>query len=225
MKSTKTEGEIVMASKIEDTIDEIANYIDGCKSVPLSSDKIMVNKDEFLDMLDDLRASAPDEIARYQKIISNREAILADAKKQADQMVSDARQFADSSVNEHIIMQQAYDQANQVVQQATEQAQMILDQASMDANSVRMSAIQYMDDTLANIQGLLQSAIQTTQSRNESLVLNMQQYLQTIIANRAELQPGQEDVAAAERAEAEKLAQAASEKDSANLDMFSNGNE
>jgi len=214
-----------MASKIEDTIDEIANYIDHCKSVPLSSDKIMVNKDEILDMLDDLKASAPDEIARYQKIISNREAILADAKKQADQMVSDARQFADSSVNEHIIMQQAYDQANQVVQQATEQAQMILDQASMDANSVRMSAIQYMDDTLASIQGLLQSAIQTTQSRNESLVLNMQQYLQTIIANRAELQPGQEDVAAAERAEAEKLAQAASEKDSASLDMFAGGNE
>ena len=73
-----------MASRIEQIIEEIEEYIDGCKYQALSSSKIIVNKDELEELLNELRSKTPEEIKRYQKIISNKEAILADAQAKAD---------------------------------------------------------------------------------------------------------------------------------------------
>ena len=69
-----------MSSKIEQIIDEIEEYIDNCKPHNFSSSKIVVNRDEIDELLTELRMKTPEEIKRYQKIISNQEAILADAK-------------------------------------------------------------------------------------------------------------------------------------------------
>ena len=72
-----------MASRIEQIIEEIEEYIDGCKYQALSSSKIIVNKDELEELLNELRSKTPEEIKRYQKIISNKDAILADAQAKA----------------------------------------------------------------------------------------------------------------------------------------------
>ena len=80
-----------MASRIEQIIEEIEEYIDGCKFQALSSTKIVVNKEELEEMLRELRMKTPDEIKRYQKIISNKDAILADAQQKADQIIADAQ--------------------------------------------------------------------------------------------------------------------------------------
>ena len=68
-----------MSSRIEQLIDEIEEYIEGCKPKFMSSTEIIVNKDEIDELLRELRMKTPDEIKRYQKIISNKEAILIDA--------------------------------------------------------------------------------------------------------------------------------------------------
>ena len=58
-------------SRIEQLIGEIEEYIDSCKFQPLSSTKILVNKEELEELLVELRLRIPDEIKQYQKIISN----------------------------------------------------------------------------------------------------------------------------------------------------------
>ena len=65
-----------MASRIEQIIEEIEEYIDGCKPQTFSSSKIIVNREEMEELLNELRIKTPEEIKRYQKIISNKEAIL-----------------------------------------------------------------------------------------------------------------------------------------------------
>ena len=49
-----------MSSRIEQLIDEIEEYIDSCKYQPLSSTKIIVNKEEIDELLRDLRMKTPD---------------------------------------------------------------------------------------------------------------------------------------------------------------------
>ena len=80
-----------MSSKMEQIIEEIEEYIDGCKFQPLSSTKIIVNKEELEELIAELRAKTPEEVKRYQKIISNKEAILADAQAKADQIIAQAQ--------------------------------------------------------------------------------------------------------------------------------------
>ncbi|MCH5274262.1 MAG: vacuolar family H+-ATPase subunit H [Lachnospiraceae bacterium] len=181
-----------MSSKIEQLIDDIEEYIDNCKPMAFSSTKIVVNKDEIDELLRELRMKTPDEIKRYQKIISNKEAILNDARSKAETLIKEATIQTNQLISEHEIMQQAYAQANEVVTMATRQAQEILDNATMEANNVRMSAMQYMDDMLANLEGITAEASRTASSNYESLIGNLNHYHDIIQANRAELHPVEE---------------------------------
>lgn len=89
-----------MSSRMEQIIEEIEEYIDNCKYQPLSSTKIVVNKDELEELLTELKMKTPEEIKRYQKIISNKEAILADARqKQMPSLLRHRYRPASLSVN------------------------------------------------------------------------------------------------------------------------------
>ena len=120
-------------SRIEQLMEEIEEDIDGCKFQPLSNTKILVNKEELEELLVELRLRIPDEIKKYQKIISNQDVILNEARAQADAMIQEANAQTNELVNEHEIMQRAYATANQVVEQANAQAQEIVDAAANDA--------------------------------------------------------------------------------------------
>ncbi len=176
-------------SKIEDIIDEIEAYIDDCKPSAFSTNKIVVNKDELETLLQDLRTKTPDEIRKYQRMLSNREQILADAKAKADEIISQAHIQTNELVSEHQIMQQAYAQANEVILIAQKNAQEKIDRATEDANNIRMGAIAYTDELLANIQTILANSIETAKNRNETFLATMQTYLDTVDANRASLMP------------------------------------
>ncbi|MDD7643747.1 MAG: ATPase [bacterium] len=178
-----------MNSKIEQTIEELEQYIDTCKPQAFSSNKIIVNKDQIEELLTELRLRTPEEIKRYQKMISNKEAILADAQAKADTIIAQAEVTHSELVSEHQIMQQAYAQANEVVMIATKQAQEILDNATNDANNIRMSAITYTDELLKNLEAILSGAIEGSKARYENLITGLNNSLQVVLANRAELMP------------------------------------
>ena len=182
-----------MSSRIEQLIDEIEEYIDGCKYQPLSNTKIIVNKEEIDELLRELRMKTPDEIKRYQKIISNKEAILNDARIKAEALINDATIHTNELINEHEIMQQAYAQANEVVKMATMQAQEILDNATTEANNMRMAAMQYTDGILANVENLMTQAMKTTTDHYESFIGALNHYTDIINANRVELNPPEPD--------------------------------
>lgn len=182
-----------MSSRIEQLIDEIETYIDGCKYQPLSNTKIIVNKEEIDELLRELRMKTPDEIKRYQKIISNKEAILNDARAKAEALVNDAMVHTNELISEHEIYQQAYTQATIVVKQASQQAQEILDNAVMEANSMRAAAMQYTDDILANIENLMTQTMKMTTDHYESFIGALSHYNDVVNANRVELNPPEAD--------------------------------
>ena len=182
-----------MASRIEQIIEEIEEYIDGCKYQALSSSKIIVNKDELEELLNELRSKTPEEIKRYQKIISNKEAILADAQAKADAIIAKAQVKTDELVSEHQIMQQAYAQANEIVTQATAQAQEIVDNATRDANAIRIGAVQYTDDLLANAESIIGHTLDSYTTKYDGLINSLQECYDTVRSNRSELEVPSDD--------------------------------
>ena len=177
-----------MSSRIEQIIDEIEEYIDTCKFQPLSTTKIIVNKDQLDELLRELRMKTPDEIKRYQKIIANKDAILADAQAKAENMLQDAQIQTSELVSEHEIMQQAYAQANQIVTAATEQAQQILDNATSDANDIRIGAMQYTDDLMANAENIIGHTLDTYTAKYDGLLNSLQECYDMVRNNRSELE-------------------------------------
>ena len=139
-----------MSNIIEQLIDDIIEYLDNCKYQPLSNTKIIVNKEEIDELLRELRNKTPQELAKYQKVVSNREAIIKDAKARAQALIDDAAQRTSEMLSQNAIMKQAYAQADEVVKSAYVQAQEILTNATYEANSVRSAAVEYMDNMLLN---------------------------------------------------------------------------
>jgi cell division septum initiation protein DivIVA len=194
-------------SRIEEIIAELEDYFENCKFQPLSNTKIIVNKDEVDEIIDALKNSTPDEIKRYSRMVSNKDAILADAQKKADALIEQTKARAQEMVTEHEIMQQAYAQANEVVTIASNQAQEILDKATDDANDIRTSAITYTDQLLANLASIVSNAIAVNNENYTNLIASLQENLNLVNANRGELheqdqaaQPDQSQSASADAA-------------------------
>ena len=141
-----------MSSRIEQIIEEIKDYIDSCKFQPLSTTKIVVNKEELEDLLCELRMTTPDEIKRYQKIISKKDSIIQDAKNRAEAEIAEATAKAQQLVSENEVMRMAQEHAEELLDRAQKQAQEIIDNATNDANSIRMSAISYTDEMFENLE-------------------------------------------------------------------------
>jgi len=178
-----------MSSRIEQIIEEIEDYIDSCKFQGFSNTKIIVNKDEIEELLRELRLKTPDEIKRYQKIISNKNAIMADAQAKADALIQEATAHTTELVSEHEIMQQAYTQANAYIEEATRQAQDILDKATIDANNYRLAAIQYTDEMLANLSKIIEHTAETAAVKYQNFITSLDNCREIVEMNRQELVP------------------------------------
>jgi cell division septum initiation protein DivIVA len=179
-------------SKIEQIITEIEEYIESCKKVPFSTNNIVVNKDEMQELLAELRLKTPDEIKKYQKIITNREAILTEARERAESMIAQATAHTTELISEHEIMQQAYAQANEVLQNATNQARDILDAATTEANELRLGAMAYVDEILGNVQNAISYQMQDITIKYDNYIKSLNSSLEVVIANRKELNPSDE---------------------------------
>ncbi len=178
-----------MNRKIEQIVDEMEEYISTCKTQLFNESNIVVDKGRIDDLMSELRHNLPEELRQYEKIIRNRDAIIADARAKADEMLAKTQIHTSELVSEHEIMQQAYAQANEVVVAAKQQAQDIVDNAIRDANEIRDGAITYTDDLLKNMEEILSRSIETTQARTERLLESLQEYLGIVMTNRAELVP------------------------------------
>ena len=85
-------------------------------------------------------------------------------------------------------MQQAYAQANEIVTAATEQAQQILDNATNDANDIRIGAMQYTDDLLANAESIIGHTLDSYTTKYDGLVNSLQECYDMVRNNRSELE-------------------------------------
>lgn len=174
-------------SRIEQIIDEIEEYISNCKFQPLSTTKIVVNREEIEDLLRELRLKTPEEVKRYQKIIANKDAIIVDAQTKADTMLSQAKETIDQMLSEHEIIKRAIDQANAIVADAQAQANDILERATNDANEIRTGSIQYTDEMLETLQTVIGNTIDSAGAKYGALLKTLQECFDVLSNNRSEL--------------------------------------
>ena len=183
-------------SKIVRQIDEIEDYIEGCKYMRFSNDNIVVSKERLASMLEQLRDLTPQEILHYQSIIDRKDEILEDARRKADDLMEQATYKFNESLNENAFMQEAYKQADELVRQGANQGQAILNQAIADANSYRSQAASYVDGMLAEMENLSAATLREAQEHFEAYLQSVNTYLTTIRANRQELRRSIEAAAA-----------------------------
>ena len=92
---------------VQRLLDMLYNTIDEAKSVAFSSEKCVINRDEALDMLEEIRAKLPLEVKKAQELIRARDEYITSAKKEVEKMLRQAELDAKTIVSESEILQQA----------------------------------------------------------------------------------------------------------------------
>lgn len=177
-----------MARKgIEEMISEIEIFIDNCKFQPLSSSKIIVPREDLMQMVSELKLKIPNEIERCKKIMRNKEAILADARARADSIITESVAEANRLVDQSQIVEQANLRANEITDLARSQAEQIVAEANEEADQVRTGAMYYSKDKLAEISQYIDATLQAERANYENLIKSLEDNSTRVASNMAEL--------------------------------------
>jgi vacuolar-type H+-ATPase subunit H len=176
------------ASKMEQLIDDIMDFVDKGKSPLISPNKVTFHREELNSMLYELRINMPEEIAKCQKVVANRNAIIDDARKKAALIIKDATSKASVMVDNDEMVQMANDRAKQIIDEANARAAEIIREANAEADTIKINALMYTNDNLTNIEGIIQSIYNNTRADYDALLKTLKEHLDVIGANKRDLE-------------------------------------
>jgi vacuolar-type H+-ATPase subunit H len=130
--------------KVLELLEEIEEIVDTASGFPLTG-KIMIDSQELLEIVREIRAELPDEIQQAQWIKNERERIIAEAKNEYEAVIADAKRQAETLVENHDITVKAKMRADELMR-VTEET----------AKQLKMSTYDYVDNILYNFQGKME---------------------------------------------------------------------
>lgn len=137
-------------------VDKLEDLVAEGKKVPLTS-SVMVNEQRIYDIIDEIRASFPDEIKQARWIVKERQDMLEEAEKEAARITEEAMAKAEGLASE-----------TEVVRLAEDLAAKTLEEARNKEREIRLGAEDYADEMLANLEvnlGKLLTAVQRGRDR------------------------------------------------------------
>lgn len=184
---------------IEDMLNELEMFVDSCKFQPLSSSKIVVPKEELMEIIRELRLKMPGELERCQKIMRNKEGIIIDAREQAEQILSNASAEASTLVAEHEVVQlaqiraqeimiQAEREANDIIMDAKYEADKMIQAANDDSNAIRVGAMEYTKDKLDQIGKIMHDTLIEGSQRYNAMLDLIEAGITEVNKNRQEIE-------------------------------------
>ena len=138
-------------------IDKLDDLVHNAKPVPLT-DQVRVDKEEIYDILDQMRATIPEEIKQARWIVKERQEMLAEAKREAERIVKEARERQNQLVSQE-----------EVTKQAERAAEDIVEDARAREREIRLGAEDYADEILNTLEVNLSKFIAAVQRGRERL--------------------------------------------------------
>ena len=133
---------------VQRLLDMLYSMIDDAKSAAFSAEKCTINRDEALDILDEIRGKLPLELKKAKELIAARNEYVAGAKKEVDKMMRQAELDAKTIVSESEIIQQARQKGNDIIRRAEERSRELYRVANT-----------YAEDALRRTEEAIQAAV------------------------------------------------------------------
>ena len=138
-------------------IDKLDDLVHNAKPVPLT-DQVRVDKEEIYDILDQMRATIPEEIKQARWIVKERQEMLAEAKREAERIIKEGRDKQEQLVSQE-----------EVTRQAERESEDILEDARAREREIRLGAEDYADEILGTLEVNLSKFIGAVQRGRDRL--------------------------------------------------------
>ena len=136
------------SSDVNRLIDMLYERIEEAKAPALKPGMSIVDRDEMLDLLDELRAQLPLEVKRAQELLSAREKFVEEAKRDVDRMMRQAELEARTKVSDSEVLYAAKEKARQIIAHAEERSRLLYQVAN-----------EYAEAALARTEEAVQAAL------------------------------------------------------------------
>src|ERR671919_256561 len=138
-------------------IDRLDDLVHNAKAVPLT-DQVRLDREEIYEILDQMRATIPEEIKQARWIVKERQEMLAEAKREAERIVKEARERQTQLISDQ-----------EVTKQAERAAEDIIEDARAREREIRLGAEDYADEILNTLEVNLSKFIAAVQRGRERL--------------------------------------------------------
>ena len=132
----------------EDIIGALYDMVQDARSVPLATDKCILERDKVLDMLDEIIAQLPSELKQSRTIVESRNELIAQARREAEVIIRQAQEQAKQMVTKEAIYVEARKRAEELVGQT---------QSRID--SLKKAANAYMDEALRQTEEVISDSL------------------------------------------------------------------
>lgn len=119
---------------VQKLLDMLYGMIDEAKGATFSSEKCVINRDEALDLLDEIRNKLPGELSKAQELMKSREQYVDQANREVKRMVEQAKEDAGR------ILDRAQKEATQILEKAQEDAKTIVSESETIQRAQRRSS-------------------------------------------------------------------------------------
>lgn len=133
-------------------VDRLEELFNQSRPIPLTR-SVIVDEDRFLEIIDQMRISIPEEVKKAQSLESQKDRIIAQAQEEANRTITLAQQKGDNLLTRDTIVMAGQTRAEQIIEQARN-----------DASTMRGDADQYVVDSLESLENELTRLI--NQARN-----------------------------------------------------------
>lgn len=166
---------------VQRLLDMLYGMIDEAKSAAFSSDKCIINRDEALDLLDEIRAKLPLELKKARELIAARSEYVAGAKKEVEKMLRQAELDAKVIVSESETIQLARQKSNEIVRRAEERTRELYHVANT-----------YTEDALRRTEEAIQMALTEVQESRVRFRAASREQMQAQQAQHSAAQAGED---------------------------------
>ena len=136
-------------------IDSLEDLIDKAVGIPLSG-KCMVDRDEILDIIQEIRLQLPEDLKQAKWVKEERQRIINEAQKEANNILKGAEDKIISMINEHEITKKSYEQAREVEVTAKKRSK-----------EIKMGTVQYVEDVLAAAEKAMEESLGTLRENRQ----------------------------------------------------------
>ena len=139
-------------------IEQLRQQITSAKKVPLMEDMYIINKTEVLDLLDDIRANFPTEIASARNVVRNRDEYIANARLEAEKLKSMAKEEISRLVEQQEIVRQSRERARQIAETTRNKVSETLNEAKRQAEEIKKAAREATEESFRRMDAAISQA-------------------------------------------------------------------
>jgi len=171
---------------VDERINALISTIEEAPNALFGGSRCTVDREQILDMLDEIRGALPQDMKMARDIVEKRNDVISAGKREAEAMKKQAEELARQMVNEHDIVVSARRQAaeitdsaetraREIVSRAEEYARQITEKAEVQANQITTACKNYCESYMNNAENTVQKALTEIQEthRKMQVLLNI----------------------------------------------------